>query len=88
MRTVRAVRKDLSKIDIKMRKLFLKRMKYSTEMADIKTSLNLPFEDKDREDYLKRKYAKDIVDYRKSYLTFLDTIFSLSKEEMNNTNKK
>lgn len=82
MRNLKNVRRDLEKIDRKMRRLFLKRMTLSDEVKDIKTSLNLPFEDKDREDYLKRKYAKDVIDYRKEYLDFLDKIFSLSREEM------
>jgi len=65
-----------------MQKLFLKRMFYSDEIKKIKDAEGLPYEDLDRENYLKRKYAKDIMHYRKEYLDFLDQVFRLSKNEM------
>lgn len=82
MDDLKKLRKKISRADMKLRKVFLKRMSYSTEMKKIKDQLNLPYEDKDREEYLKRKYAKDIVEYRKEYLELMNLIFKLSKEEM------
>ena len=82
MKSLKKLRGKISKIDLQMRKLFIKRMNYSRDMKVIKDSLSLPYEDKDREEYLKRKYAKDLIDFRKEYLEFLDFIFKASKDEM------
>jgi len=82
MRTLTKVRKDIEKVDKKMKKLFLKRMSYSMEVKEIKDSLNMEYESKDREDYLKRKYAKDLIEFRTEYLEFIDNIFTISKESM------
>lgn len=83
MKTISSVRRDIEKIDKKIKKLFIERMNCSKIMGELKKEEGLPIENIEREEYLKRKYSKDIVEYRKEYLSLLDKIFSLSKEEMN-----
>ena len=82
MRNINSIRKDIEKTDKKIQKFFLKRMSLVKEMKTAKDELNIPYFDKEREDYLKEKYSKDLKEYKNLYLEFLDNILALSKKYM------
>jgi len=82
MKTLEKARKDIVKVDKKIKKLFLKRMKLSKEIGKIKKENNLPILDETRENYLKETYTKDLFEYKNEYLELLDTILKISKDSM------
>ena len=64
MRKLEEIRNDISLIDIKMRDLFIERMKYVKEVKAYKQQNNLEIEDKKREEYMKSLYSKDLKEYK------------------------
>ncbi len=83
MRSLDSVRSQIEKVDLKMKDLFIERMNLIKEVKVIKDELNLGYTDLKREDYLKNKLSSDLVEYKDLYLSFMDYIFKLSKELMN-----
>ena len=82
MRNLEEIRNDISLIDIKMRDLFIKRMKYVKEVKAYKQQNNLEIEDKKREEYMKSLYSKDLKEYKEEYILLLEKILELSKNSM------
>jgi len=83
MRSLDSIRSQIEKVDLKMKDLFIERMNLIKEVKIIKDELNLGYTDLKREDYLKNKLSSDLVEYKDLYLSFMDYIFKLSKELMN-----
>ena len=82
MRKLEEIRNDISLIDIKMRDLFIERMKYVKEIKAYKQQNNLEIEDKKREEYMKSLYSKDLKEYKEEYILLLEKILELSKNSM------
>ena len=82
MRNLEEIRNDISLIDIKMRDLFIERMKYVKEVKAYKQKNNLEIEDKKREEYMKSLYSKDLKEYKEEYILLLEKILELSKNSM------
>lgn len=82
MRNLEEIRNDISLIDIKMRDLFIERMKYVKEVKAYKQQNNLEIEDKKREEYMKSLYSKDLKEYKEEYILLLEKILELSKNSM------
>lgn len=82
MRKLDEIRNDISLIDIKMRDLFIERMKYVKEVKAYKQQNNLEIEDKKREEYMKSLYSKDLKEYREEYILLLEKILDISKNSM------
>lgn len=82
MRKLEEIRNDISLIDIKMRDLFIERMKYVKEVKAYKQQNNLEIEDKKREEYMKSLYSKDLKEYKEEYILLLEKILELSKNSM------
>lgn len=82
MRKLDEIRNDISLIDIKMRDLFIERMKYVKEVKAYKQQNNLEIEDKKREEYMKSLYSKDLKEYKEEYILLLEKILELSKNSM------
>ena len=82
MRNLEEIRNDISLIDIKMRDLFIERMKYVKEVKTYKQQNNLEIEDKKREEYMKSLYSKDLKEYKEEYILLLEKILELSKNSM------
>lgn len=82
MRKLDEIRNDISLIDIKMRDLFIERMKYVKEVKAYKQQNNLEIEDKKREEYMKSLYSEDLKEYKEEYILLLEKILELSKNSM------
>ena len=82
MRKLDEIRNDISLIDIKMRDLFIERMRYVKEVKAYKQQNNLEIEDKKREEYMKSLYSEDLKEYKEEYILLLEKILELSKNSM------
>ena len=86
MDTLEKTRKEITNIDRKMAKLFVKRMKLVKHLAKYKKSQNLKVYAPEREAEIFKTYKNWIKDenLQEYYLEFLNQIISISHDFQNN----
>lgn len=78
------LRDEIDKIDGEMKKLFLKRMAVSTNIAELKASTGISVVDKERESQIIANLIKDTPDeYEEEYITFLKGVLKISQNHQN-----